>query len=422
MSVTELKEKLKYQKAYEIGVYNSPGPGQDLAGIAFESLGMKAGESIADYGCGLGYALGDFNDRGLQTVGCDIVNSMNRDISEFVPFRECTIWSLPQNWPVTDWAYSTAVLEHIPPQYIDQTLKGIAEHTTKGGLFQVSFKEAVLSKYVGSQLHLTIRPIDWWKQKISEYFENVEFFYKDSKRAPYYLFQSKVKSDAEFSVEWQRTPPRRTNKSLIIVGHGPSMKKSGLGKVIDTYDIVVRFAGMKGEDPEDFGVKTDYIVTSLRFHADIIIDGRKPNIGCIISTRPKQVTSVQARELIQGRLKGYNTFIGREIWPWQYRYQEMGATGYIDPKQGEPGMIPAFTAGTGAIIMMCHRVNPKKIKLAGFDNVWAGKSENFTEVRALLEGEKPRTSSHDIFTERKLITEIAKHYKVEIGPLENTVP
>jgi len=420
------RERTKYRRMYQEGIYKGPGAGKDHVGAAIEALGMKPGESVVDYGCGPGCAGAIFQDRGFRALNMDIVgDGVDADCLSYIPFIAAPIWDLPEDFPITDWAFSTKVLEHLPTEKIDDSLKAVADHTARGAFLHVHHEKDVMGRYINDTLHLTVQPPEWWAEKIGEYFDIVDvqtIRHGGNDNVSSFICLSKDEKDTTLIplAHYLKNPDVQSDRTVCIIGHGPSMKDSGLGEVIDSYDTVIRFGGRKGQTAADFGVKTDFIMASQRYHADIINDGIKPIGGTWIMTRPGAMDSEQARYMIHERLRGYNAAICREVWPWLYRYQEMGATGYIDPRLGAPGLIPSFTQGTAAIIATCHRVTPRRIVLAGFDNVWAGTRERYTEVRALAEGEAPRTSGHDIEVERKLIDRIAEYYGVEIRAIHET--
>ena len=165
------------------------------------------------------------------------------------------------------------------------------------------------------------------------------------------------------------------------------------------------------------------IVLSLLLAASIIsgliLFGQYQNTKYALRLSHNQLVSLneqvvqlnqETSEQLLYRMKDYNPVICRETWPWAYKYRDLGATGYIDPKQGAPGLIPSFTQGTAAIIMACERINPYKIILVGFDNLLAGTSENFQSIHRAYDGLGPHTTRHDLATERKLLDQIKKHY------------
>src|SRR3990167_7666783 len=57
------------------------------------------------------------------------------------------------------------------------------------------------------------------------------------------------------------------NKSLVIVGHGPSLKGRKQGEQIDAADDVCRLKQgfrLAIDNPEDYGGRTDYLCSTLK--------------------------------------------------------------------------------------------------------------------------------------------------------------
>ena len=60
--------------------------------------------------------------------------------------------------------------------------------------------------------------------------------------------------------------PPRNERSIIVVGNGESLRDSGLGSVIDSYETVVRFNHFKTKGFEkDVGTKTSvWVLAQIR--------------------------------------------------------------------------------------------------------------------------------------------------------------
>jgi hypothetical protein len=198
---------------------------------------------------------------------------------------------------------------------------------------------------------------------------------------------------------------------IILVGNGCGLYNTGRGYRIDRdYDEVVRFGVRRLQPPDHFGIRVDYIVTSTRNHSDVINEGIVPKQTWVFC-RPGQVKKGSDEEKMYfERLAEFNPVICYETWRWAIRFNKMGATGYIDPRQGKPGLLPSFSQGTAGIIIAAERLKPKSITLAGFDNWWAGDSDVFDNTNRRYWGIQPGPTLHDYATERKLGSVLAAHY------------
>lgn len=92
-------------------------------------------------------------------------------MGEQLNFLPACLWALPFSLQKADWIYCCDVLEHIPPDRFEQTLKEMADHMLSGGFLSVCLKEDLMGESVGEPLHLTVKPGKWWLDLLSKYFE-----------------------------------------------------------------------------------------------------------------------------------------------------------------------------------------------------------------------------------------------------------
>lgn len=141
---------------------------------------------------------------------------------------------------------------------------------------------------------------------------------------------------------------------ISIVGHGPSMDGSGLGKKIDSFDKVVRLKGTKNAlDTKDFGSKIDALCAStevmgLFFDVDAEEYWAYPKNGDF-SINPAIDVIVKLQKPVMIPLDWCNK--------WNNRFRKSGAT------------FPNVSTGMAAILIAIHRWHPKEISLAGFDTL-----------------------------------------------------
>ncbi len=191
---------------------------------------------------------------------------------------------------------------------------------------------------------------------------------------------------------------------ILIVGHGPGLIGASRGREIDAHDVVIRF-GDSGyyQKADDYGVKTDYILSVDQRIADVITIGRVPKETWVYG-RP----GFRDEPFIMARLKKFNPVICRATDRWLKRFKEIGATGYCSERtQGEPFM----SQGLAAVIMAADRLKAAVIKLVGCQALLSGDSGQYDSV-----ANKGRiiTSDHDFAAERRLFREIRDEYGFEV--------
>ncbi|MBM3199182.1 MAG: class I SAM-dependent methyltransferase [Chlamydiae bacterium] len=175
------KEKNKYERMWQQELYRKVSPGYLSAEgfLSFIRTRMNPLDTIIDFGCGSGLAALPFLEAGCKTVLIDIAENCLADkidaltylIPDLLSFQLGCLWNLPPSLAQGDWIYCMDVLEHIPPEKIDDSLKEMALRTKKGGALQVFLVEERMGELIGEQLHLTLHPLSWWTQKMETYWE-----------------------------------------------------------------------------------------------------------------------------------------------------------------------------------------------------------------------------------------------------------
>jgi len=173
MDNLEKQEKDKYTNAWEYGA-----EGQSrTAWYIFNYLKniLDKTYKILDLGCGNGLVVELLRQEGYNIVGVDItLTGLNQHtpMIKFTPeiiltpkrenYFEAPLWNLSFKDNEFDFTFSTDVLEHIPPEYINKTIQEINRITKTKSFHCIStFKD----NRGGFVFHLTVQPIDWWKEK-----------------------------------------------------------------------------------------------------------------------------------------------------------------------------------------------------------------------------------------------------------------
>lgn len=173
------QEKEKYIKTWQLGL-----EGQSrTAWYIFQYLKDKWNKNynILDLGCGNGVITELLRQEGfVNSFGVDItleglkgyksLIKFNQPIPKFIPnlhyYVESPLWNLPFKDKAFDYTFSCDVLEHIPTEMVDKTIQEIIR-VTKIETFHciATFPD----RRGGVNFHLTIQPINWWKETFNNY-------------------------------------------------------------------------------------------------------------------------------------------------------------------------------------------------------------------------------------------------------------
>lgn len=171
----------------------------------------------------------------------------------------------------------------------------------------------------------------------------------------------------------------------VVIGHGPSLHKAGKGNLIDSYDIVCKFAGSNWQDPNDYGHKTTILFGSTyrleeyqrkenrNFERFVIWNVR----GGIVSERQKGLVNGSVGDVSQ-TIQWHSDVFKR----------------YFKPEW------PHLTRGTIAAIVMYPLVSA--VTMLGCDNLCLGTNSNVVEMPSgdTLKG------THDFAAERRYLDQI----------------
>lgn len=180
MDSQALEEKRKYDLLWtKIPGYREVSPGEDLAPLFLALIQdeLKEGQRIIDFGCGTARAAKEFRARNLQVELVDISSecldpeiSFLMRIDQEIRFQEACLWDLRKKIKSAPWIFCCDVLEHIPEEKIDKVLENMALRMENKGLFSICMKEEHCRGQLEFPLHLTVKPIHWWRGKLAQHF------------------------------------------------------------------------------------------------------------------------------------------------------------------------------------------------------------------------------------------------------------
>lgn len=165
-----LQENEKYQRMWEYDSYRAVSPGEDCVGTFLEVC--KPDGLVIDFGCGTGRA-----GLRIQEYGCHVVlldfteNSRDKEAMQ-LPF-----WKQDLTKPIihkAKYGYCTDVMEHIRPDDVDAVINNIM-FSAKTTFFQISTVPDTMGALIGQQLHLTVKPHQWWKEKFEALGYSISF-------------------------------------------------------------------------------------------------------------------------------------------------------------------------------------------------------------------------------------------------------
>lgn len=155
----EQSERSKYREIWQRGAYKSKSV-HWLQNILKFYGDITYG--ILDIGCGDGSFVTWLLNNGQDAYGCDItlqgVNSC-----QIGRYYECPAWDMPYKDASFDITVSMDVLEHIPTELIPATIKEIDRVTRHNSIHIIAtFPDHT---YNGHEVHLTVKPIEWWAEQ-----------------------------------------------------------------------------------------------------------------------------------------------------------------------------------------------------------------------------------------------------------------
>jgi 2-polyprenyl-3-methyl-5-hydroxy-6-metoxy-1,4-benzoquinol methylase len=164
-----LSEKTKYETAWELDDYRKIAPGERFVALFQEIAKPEKGATLIDFGTGTGRAALKLQAAGLSVSMVDIAdNCLDKAVKEKLQHQLLitNLWEAI-DLPKARYGYCTDVMEHIPPEHVQAVLENIG-WLCKFAFFTICFNKDHFGKEVGADLHLTVRPFTWWRDKLRE--------------------------------------------------------------------------------------------------------------------------------------------------------------------------------------------------------------------------------------------------------------
>lgn len=163
------QERNKYKKAWNHDDYRKYAPGEHLTVPFLLAVKPKKDQSIIDFGTGTGRSAFFFHGCGYDVKMVDIAdNCLDPEVQEAIGDKLTVACLWDSNIPSGDIGYCTDVMEHIPPNEVDAVLQNIMAHCKKC-FFNIHVTKDHFGEVLKETLHLTVRPFEWWRDKLQEY-------------------------------------------------------------------------------------------------------------------------------------------------------------------------------------------------------------------------------------------------------------
>jgi hypothetical protein len=164
---TAESERKKYERMWAHPAYREWSPGVSALEDALRWLELTPGERVIDFGCGAAHVTHELQKLGHDMLAIDHVDAREHD----VPFLQSNLWELGN-------VYGNAgiccdVMEHIPTERVDEVLRAIANAVPRC-FFTIAHDVDTMGGLIGQDLHLTVKPPEWWLQRLLSYWRVVQ--------------------------------------------------------------------------------------------------------------------------------------------------------------------------------------------------------------------------------------------------------
>lgn len=108
-------------------------------------LGIRATETVLDFGCARGYIVRAFVEQGIEAFGVDASKWAIENADEAVRAR---VFHATQPWGAYNWIIAKDVLEHVPVDELEPLVQAILDRATKGVFVVVPLSPAIGEPYI----------------------------------------------------------------------------------------------------------------------------------------------------------------------------------------------------------------------------------------------------------------------------------
>lgn len=161
-------ERPKYARMWAKEEYRKDAPGEALVPVFVQRAMPRWGASVIDFGCGTGrpgMALlqagmrvtmldfaGNCLDDAVRAALCDDLRFTKHDLEDPIPLA-------------AEFGFCADVMEHVPTDKVDVVFANILR-AAKNCFFAIATVDDRLGGLIGEQLHLTVKPGAWWRERL----------------------------------------------------------------------------------------------------------------------------------------------------------------------------------------------------------------------------------------------------------------
>lgn len=235
-------EQVKYEQMWEYEQYRRYAPGEQLVSDFMQHVEPDPGSTIIDFGAGTGRGAHALARLGFDVHMLDFAdNCLDPEVRHAVDNYDLqfTKHDLLQPIPIkAEFGYCTDVMEHIAPDDVGVVLDNILGAAEKV-FFQISLEHDACGALIDEDLHLTVKPMEWWSEQLAEHKAFVYYASKEGHNAIFYVSRNGNKEYVALNTEWRQlvknmehnvaqgyqqcTPHADTTKRLMLLGGGPSL-------------------------------------------------------------------------------------------------------------------------------------------------------------------------------------------------------
>ena len=168
-----MSEAEKYKAMWDVPQYRLTSPGERSAQDFVERFNPAWDEHVIDFGCGTGRGgLAISKETGAQVTLVDFADNCRDEDAKELPFVKA---DLSQPIPVVGgYGYCSDVMEHIPPEQVDNVIRNIMDCVPKC-FFRIDFQDDQCGAFIGETLHLSVHPHEWWVETFERLGFNVSW-------------------------------------------------------------------------------------------------------------------------------------------------------------------------------------------------------------------------------------------------------